>query len=309
MNHYAAGVFSRFALFLCIPLCWQYLAAETTVPDSGALGPQQTAENPTNAITGEVTLPAIKEPIPTYTFETNAAGEITTITNRLFAAPDRTHKKITPEIVITAEGAVGNHPELAHSIEVDGNLNRSDSVVMHLPATGAGRVALQGHAIGVGLIDATGNQVWLGQIKDCAGEIDKDNRNVIRWRDAFEGIRGDVVLIYGQTYFEQLVVLKENPVVPDDIDPNTARLFVASEFFTPPEPRKENRKIKLREDLYLERNHGVLEIEDEILDWGWMRMADGRAFVWQKSSGAAVKPSVPTSKAWVKNGFIRRVCS
>lgn len=301
MKHYATGVFPRLPLFLCIPLCWQCVFADTPALDS-ATRDQQLIENPTNAITGEVTLPVMNEPIPNYTFETNAAGEISTITNRFFATPDRSHKKITPEVVITAEGAVGNHPELAHSIEVDGNLNRADSVVMHLPATGAGSVTLRGHAIGVGLIDATGNQVWLGQIKDCAGEIDKDNRNVIRWRDAFEGIRADVVFIYGQTYFEQLVVLKENPVVPDDIDPNTARIFVASEFFTTPEPRKENRKIKLRVDLDLERKHGALEVDDEILDWGWMRMAEGKAFVWQKSSGAAVKPSVPTSKSWVKNG-------
>lgn len=302
MNHFVTGVFFRVPLFLCILLCWRCVFADTPALDSAALGPQPTMENPTNAITGEITIPAMKEPIPDYTFETNFDGQISTITNRVIASTPIAHKRITPEVVITAEGAVGSHPELAHSLEVDGNLNRSDSVVMHLPATGDGNVTLQGHAIGVGLIDATGNQVWLGQIKDCTGEIDKDNRNVIRWCDAFQGIRADVVFIYGQTYFEQLVVLKENPVIPDDIDPNTARIFVASEFFATLEPRKENRKIKLRVDLDLERKHGALEMDDEILDWGWMRMAEGKAFVWQKSSGAAVKPSVPTSKSWVKNG-------
>jgi hypothetical protein len=291
-----------FPLFIGASLFCQGVFADSPTLDSGTLDVPQMVGNPTNAITGEVTLPVMKEPIPNYTFETNLDGEVITITNQVMVVPQKPGQRIVPEVRITANGAEGSHPGLGHSIEVDGNLNRSDSVVMHLPPTSAGSVTLQGHAIGVGLIDAAGHQAWLGQLKDCAGAIDKNQPNVVRWTDAFSGIKADVVLIYGQSYIEQLVVLRENPVVPEEIDQATARLFVMSEFYQTPEPRSEKRTVKLREDSNLVSQRGAMMAEDEILDWGWMRMAEGRAFVWQKSTGAAVKPSVPTSKSWQKNG-------
>lgn len=289
------------SLLVGLSLFWQGVFAASPAPDSGALDDQQAVANPTNAITGEVTLPARREPTG-LTFETNRYGEVITITNQVMVVPQKSAQRIVPELRITANGATGSHPGIAHSMEVDGNLNLSDSVVMHLPSTGAGSVTLQGHPIGIGVMDDAGHRVWLGQLKDCAGEIDEAHRNVVRWPDAFTGIRADVLLIYGLTYIEQLVVLKENPVIPAEINQATARLFVMSEFYQPPEPGRASRPVKLREDSDLERQHGAMVMDDEVLDWGWMRMAEGRAFVWQKSSGAAVRPSVPTAKSWQKNG-------
>ncbi len=289
-----------FSLFISALLITQVGFAQSTPLNS--VNSQQTTEDLTNAITGEAYLPLMKEPIPNLTFETNKDGEIITITNHVTVFSNPTHQKITPQVVITENGAVGSHPQLGHSIEFDGNLNRSDAVMMHLPATGVGDVTLQGHVIAIGVIDAAGHQAWLGLIKDCSGFVDKDQPNVVHWPDAFTGIKADVVFVYGQTYFEQLVVLRENPVIPPEIDQATARLFAMSEFYQTPEPRKESRKVKLRIDKDLENHYGSMMLDDEILDWGWMRMADGNAFVWQKSSGMAAKPSVPTSKTWFKNG-------
>lgn len=281
---------------------WQSVFAQSITSGGDTLDAQNTGENPTNAITGEVLIPTIKEPTIGLTIETNEIGELVAITNQAVVLSPKTVQRITPEVRITDIGATGSHPGIGHSIEVDGNLNRSDSVVLHLPSTGEGKVSLQGHAIGIGVIDGSGNQVWLGKIKDCSGEIDKEHRNVIRWADAFTGIRADVLLIYGATYVEQLVVLKENPVLPPEINQSTARLFVMSEFFQTPEPRRERRTVKLRVDPDLERQHGTLAAEDEILDWGWMRMAEGRAFVWQKSDSTPVRSAVSTSKSWQKDG-------
>lgn len=275
--------------------------AETPTLDPLVVGGQKDYVNPTNMITGEVTRPEMTAPLPGLIFETNVFGEINVITNQVTMIPQKS-VRVIPEVRITANGAVGSHPRLGHSVEFSGNLNHSDSVVMHLPSTGLGSVTLQGHAIGIGLMDNTGRQAWLGQIKNCSGVIDEEQPNVVRWPDAFTGIRADVVFVYGQTFIEQLVVLRENPIIPPEIDKSSARLFVMSEFYQTPEPRKESRSVKLREDKDLEGKYGVMMMDDEVLDWGWMRMAEGRAFVWQKSSGSAVKPSVPTSKLWQKNG-------
>lgn len=99
MKYYATGVFSRIPFFLCIPLCWQCVFADTPVLDSGARDSQPPIGNPTNAITGEVTLPAMKVPILNYTFETNAAAEISTINNRIIATPDRPRNHLWQDVM------------------------------------------------------------------------------------------------------------------------------------------------------------------------------------------------------------------
>jgi hypothetical protein len=138
---------------------------------------------------------------------------------------------------------------------------------------------LQGHILALSVSDASGQRIWLGQLKDCAGELDSA-KNQVTYRDAFQGIQADVRYSYGLTFFEQDVIIRDNPIIPAPIDIASARLEAWSEFIQPPEPRKEVRIIKWRTSQDVERSTEGASANDEDLDFGCGAKAGPAAAGW-----------------------------
>lgn len=282
------------------------LAAPLGAQTPAAVAGVGQALNPTNGPAGRSLLPAgpWQRPAP-FTWLAHASGQVAILTNEV-RTESHGWARPTPRLRIHEGGATGSFPGAEHTLEVRGNLNHAEAVVMNLP----GQVQLRGHAVAVGLQDEAGHEALLGLLQDCAGEVDEAHPNVVRWPNAFSGLKADVLLIYGLTYIEQLVVLRENPPIPSDIDPASARLFVLSEFWQAPEPRRERRALELRPDPAVARQWGAAVAPDEVLDWGWMSMRMGKAFAWPATAEGSGRPSVPTAKAWQKVGprlFLREV--
>jgi hypothetical protein len=193
------------------------------------------------------------------------------------------------EIQLNAGGATAtNGGQGYHTVDFDGNLNHTDAIVVNLPQN----QKLRGHVTAISVIDASGKRTFLAQVKDCAGEINQETGKEVVYRNAFDTLNADVIYRYGQTYFEQFVVFRSQFALPEGVDEQTAQIEVWSEFFNPPTPRKLANNIKLRNSTVK-----TVMAEDDTLDFGWMKMAEGRAFV---AASTADGETLPVAKAWIE---------
>jgi hypothetical protein len=192
------------------------------------------------------------------------------------------------DIQVSPKGATASsHGQAYHTVDFDGNLNHSEAIVVNLPQN----LKLQGHVTAVSVIDASGKRVFLGQVKDCVGEVNQETGKEVVYRDAIDGLKADVIYRYGQTYFEQFVVFRAHFALPEGVDEQTAKIEVWSEFFNPPTPRKLAHNIKLRNSTVK-----TVMAEDDTLDFGWMKMAEGRAFTASDHNAE----SLPVAKTWLE---------
>ena len=62
--------------------------------------------------------------------------------------------------------------------------------------------------------------------------------NQVIYPNAFNGITADLRYTYTKAGFEQDIILRESPLIPESygLNPAMARLQVLSEFFNPPQP-------------------------------------------------------------------------
>lgn len=137
-----------------------------------------------------------------------------------FFTTNRPPNELLPVIDLEADGAVARNAR--HTARFDGNLNLPDAVTLQMPA---GKV-LRGRPIALSISDASGQRVWLGEIKDCEGQLVGNPATRVIYRDAFSGIRADVLYTYGFNSFEQDIILRENPELPPNLDLNSAQLEV-----------------------------------------------------------------------------------
>jgi len=195
----------------------------------------------------------------------------------------------------------------AHRLDLDGNLNVRHAVRIVM----ADKQEMEGHVVSLAASDASGQRVWLGQVKDCVGEQIPGTTQVI-YRDAFESIKADVIVGYGLNSVEQFVVFRERFELPATIAASTARLEAWTEWFQAPEPKKKEKQITLRQG----NNQDDIVDVDEELDFGLMRMIDGKAFMMPVDSSRTdvlasgstnatskkVQESIPVQKRWVESG-------
>ena len=116
---------------------------------------------------------------------------------------------------------------------------------------------------------ASGRSVTLASVKTSApGELLPPNQIV--YRNAFDGLDADVLLVWRHNSFSQDVVLREQPRLPDGMDPETTRLEVVTEMVEAPKP-------DLRRQTVPAGKAGEIE-DDVVIHFGRLAFVMGQAF-------------------------------
>ena len=120
---------------------------------------------------------------------------------------------------------------------------------------------------------ASGSNALIGQIKDCDGSIVAPNQVV--YADAFSNLTADVLYTYTKAGLIQSVLLRQTPLPPSDygLSDGTSMLEIYTEFFNPPLPEA---TIVTNSDM----------VDDQILDFGDMKMGVGQAVFLNGQDGA-----------------------
>jgi hypothetical protein len=206
----------------------------------------------------------------------------------------------TNAVAKSSTATVESHPGGAtgrgarHEVHFKSNLKDPDAVVVILPS---GR-ALRGRVLALAVRDLGGNEALLGELKNCEGMLVTDAAAQVLYTDAFDGVRADVLFAHNFDSLEQDIVLREQLVLPPDIDAATARLEVWTEFFDAPEPTRHASRVVIREARLAGNPANEILADDERLDFGTMRMVAGRAFGAGRAGHA--DPSSPSAVAVVK---------
>jgi hypothetical protein len=187
-------------------------------------------------------------------------------------------KESRAEFRIAADGAVVAD-QGQHKVRIAPNLRRAGAVTLTAPDGSVFR----SHVVGLNYYDvATGQNVLLGEIKDCSGELVAPNQ--VLFRDAFTGVKADIRYTYTRDGFEQDIILREQPAAPSVIgfgDAST-RLEVLTEFLDTPRRGNDTRTL-------------ATGVTDETLEAGTMRIGAGRAFNMGTEDSL---PRVPVGKEW-----------
>jgi hypothetical protein len=119
------------------------------------------------------------------------------------------------------------------------NVNEPDGAITLATSEG---VLLRSSVLALAYYDAaSGKDAALAVARDAPGELLPPNRLV--YRDAFTGLKADVVYTYRKSGLEQDVILRESPPDPEEfgLRAEATRLEVLTEFFGAPEPVKRAR--------------------------------------------------------------------
>lgn len=193
-----------------------------------------------------------------------------------------------PAVAIHEAGATGLNGSL--TVQFDGNLNRTYAVQIKIP----GERIIQGQIRALAISDNSGNRSWLGFVRDCQGVIAASSQVV--YAKAFDKIDADVVFVYGNSFFEQYVVLRQDITLPDGIDETTAKIEAWTEFFQCPEPKL--RKISKTDDLNKSAAGALADLDDYNIDFDTATIIQGRAFSLPQEDG---KPFTAAVKKQWKN--------
>jgi len=158
-----------------------------------------------------------------------------------------------------------------HKVVVAANINSGGSVDVELPDG----QRMRSNPMGLSYRDASGKNVLLAEVKDCAGQLIEPN--VILFQDCFDTLKGAIRYTYDRDRWAQDVLLYEDPGDPSDyqLDPATTKLECYSEFFDAPQPRE------------------IPADDGPDLDFGSMKMGRGVAYV----LGDSLDPAV-VDKLW-----------
>lgn len=146
---------------------------------------------------------------------------------------------------------------------------------------------LDSSPVGLLLADAT-NSVFIATLTNSTAELISSNE--LAYRNAFEGLDADLLYTVTKSGLEQCVILREQPPSPaaSGLDPATTRLQILTEFFNPPQPVVTATPLP---------NQGGLALTDETLDFGAVKMMQGRAFLLGTD---AQDSGVFVGKSWVQ---------
>ena len=142
---------------------------------------------------------------------------------------------------------------------------------------------LKSRPLGLSYDDGS-NTVLVAELKNSAGYLVGSNQVI--YPDAFVGVKADLRYTYTKAGFEQDVILRSQPPAPEDfnLNPQTARLQVLTEFFGPPRPAVRTATLRT----------GAGNLTDQQLSFGVMQMTPGKAFLLGTNS-----PSVQVGKQWL----------
>lgn len=179
------------------------------------------------------------------------------------------------KLEIVGNNAIGR--SAAHQVVFAPNANTAGAIDFLTPD---GK-RLRSHVLGIAFFDAaTGQSEMIGELKDSAGELHAPN--VVIYPDAFDGVKADLRYTYRLGGFEQDVILRENPTLPQGFNPDTTRLEVWTEFIEAPELTITQR--------------GRAGMTDDTLDFGAMKTGAGRAFALKDEPNS--RSGAPVAKRW-----------
>jgi len=161
-----------------------------------------------------------------------------------------------------AAGAVARKG--AYQVIFADNLNSAGSIDMQ---TTDGK-RLRSNILGLMYVDtSTGDAALIAGVQDSAGELISSNQ--VLYPNAFDGVKADVQYTYKRGSFEQDVILREQPPLPDafGMNPDTTELEVMTEFIDPP-----NANV-----LDVGSSEPGLE-SDQAVSWGATKLGNGKAF-------------------------------
>jgi hypothetical protein len=129
--------------------------------------------------------------------------------------------------------------------------------------------------------------ILVASLQDCQGQLVGSNH--IYYPNAFNGLNADLWFSYSPSGIDQDIVIHENPPSPSayGLNPQTVRMQIFTEWFSPPEPRK----ITAEDD-------GI--INDAWLDFGNLLMRPGAALFTQGQGDGAPVEAGPIYKHWGK---------
>jgi len=118
--------------------------------------------------------------------------------------------------------------------------------------------------------DSDGKTVLIAQLTNSVGELVGSNQVI--YPDAFTGLKADLLYTYTKAGFEQDIILREQPPVPEvfNLDPQNTRLQLMTEFFNPPQPTITASQLPPQAGMTL---------SNDKLDFGIMKVTLGRAFM------------------------------
>src|ERR1035438_417957 len=128
---------------------------------------------------------------------------------------------------------------------------------------------LRSRPMGLSYFDGT-NSALIAELTNSVGVVVGNNQVV--YPNAFTDFRADLRYTYTKAGFEQDIILRQQPPTPEalGINPDTARLQILTEFFSPPQPTIKSTAMPIQAGLSL---------TDESLCFGTMQMILGRAFM------------------------------
>jgi hypothetical protein len=132
---------------------------------------------------------------------------------------------------------------------------------------------------------ATGSNAVIGQLKNCNGTIEAPNQVV--YADAFSNVTAEICYTYTKAGLSQDIVLLQAPPAPDSygLSDETTILQVYTAFFNVPQP-----------EMTVVTNDNV--VDDQVLDFGDMKMGMGQAFFVNGQNGPVAAGIV--TKQWVQ---------
>ena len=195
---------------------------------------------------------------------------------------------------VESEEVIEPHPRGAvaqrglYRVLFQANLNLSGAIQIEMED---GQV-LRNHPLGIYATDVSlGRSVRLGQLKDSVGVLRPPNE--VMYADAFDGIQADMVYRYRKGSFEASVVLREQPLLPRNFNPESTLIELATEFLEPP------RRIFNDEDQPIDPDPEVFERADQMIDFGDMQMVRGKAFAADTGSESGGDSAIPVVKRWM----------
>lgn len=155
---------------------------------------------------------------------------------------------------------------------------------------------LQGGVRAIQLTDfARGTRFVLALVKATVpGELLPPNQ--LLFKDAFRGLTADVVYVWKHNSFSQNIIVREQPRLPDGMDPETTRLEVLTEFLEPPEPTIQEQLVPVGAHLSL--------VDDVVIGFGSMAALRGTAFSVENDQAVNLgawnpgRGGVPVLKQW-----------
>jgi hypothetical protein len=145
---------------------------------------------------------------------------------------------------------------------------------------------LYSRPMGLSYDDGT-NTVLIAGLKDSVGQL--VNSNQVIYTNAFTDFAADLVYTYRKGGFEQDVVFRQQPPVPEayGLSSQIARLQLLTEFFNPPKPTQTAAPVSPD------------GLQDTTLNFGTTIMGRGKAFsVFNDSLAVRRKAETPVYKSW-----------